>query len=83
MSKSGTTVLKKDNIKLVGRSGLGPGGGHLAGAARARIVSQEDGCVTIEVSCTCGQKTLLNCSYGQVAAAPAEGVAPAEEAEGK
>jgi len=83
MSKGGTAILKKDMIKLVGRSRLGPGGGPRAGAAGARIVSQEDGCVTIEVSCGCGQKTLLKCTHGQAAAAAAaaEGAGPAEDAE--
>ena len=83
MIKGGTAILKKDTIKLVGRSRLGPGGGPRASAAGARIVSQEDGCVTIEVSCGCGRKTLLKCSYGPGVAGRAEGAEPVGVAEGQ
>jgi hypothetical protein len=41
--------------------------------ARAQVLSQEDGFVTIQVVCSCGQEIQLRCAY----AAPAAGTAPA------
>jgi hypothetical protein len=82
-------VLKKDRIRMAQSSapadaaGGAPAtracGGQYASSAhatRARIVSETDSEVLIEVGCSCGRQTLLRCQYpAESHDAPAEQIA--------
>ncbi|MFW6132403.1 MAG: hypothetical protein ACOC8F_00795 [Planctomycetota bacterium] len=70
------TVIKRDRVRLSGRRAIGPAGarasagegGSPAGEPKARIVEQDQDAALIEVTCPCGRKTYLRCTYP----APAE-----------
>ena len=59
-------VVKKDKVKMVqGSRVVGDGSPSVPPAAGsgARIVEQSDAGALIEVTCTCGEKTYLQCDY--------------------
>ncbi|HOK66164.1 MAG TPA: hypothetical protein PK054_10220 [Anaerohalosphaeraceae bacterium] len=43
-----------------------------SGAAQARIVESNSDYVILEVICGCGQKSFIQCNYGNVAGSPAQ-----------
>jgi hypothetical protein len=49
-----------------------PGETSLTGAAQARIVESNSDYVILEVICSCGQKSFIQCNYGNVAGSPAQ-----------
>ena len=66
-------VIKKHAVKMAqGRRLLAPAPQPPRGGSgsEARIVQQTDRGVQIEVTCACGQKTLLQCDYAAGASGP-------------
>ena len=69
-------VLKKDKVKVGGSVQLkgGAGGGSNSGPApsgttaqQARIVESNNEYAIIEITCSCGQKTHVQCNYSHLA----------------
>ena len=64
-------VLKSAVVKPVGscmiggQSGQGRPGQDHGGAPVARIVEQSDGVAVVEVTCACGRRTRVNCTYAR------------------
>ena len=58
-------VLKRDHVKMAGTCRLGCGDPVPAQAdrANARILSQDAESAMVEVTCPCGQKIHLQCTY--------------------
>lgn len=78
MNKSAASVIKHDNVRVVGKvrldsamprmtepgmTDMGSRAANIAGAAAARIVQTAADHVMIEFTCACGTKTMLRCNY--------------------
>jgi len=48
-----------------GQAGHGRPGQDQGGAATAKIVEQGDGTAVVEVTCACGRRTRVNCTYAR------------------
>ena len=59
------TVLKRDQVRAGPPMSLEQAShrGGAAAAVVARIVAQETGGVTLEVTCECGRRTYVRCEY--------------------
>ena len=59
-------VIKKDKVKIAGTHAIAPA--VIAETASAgpigRIVRQDDAGAVIEVTCNCGERIELHCTYG-------------------
>jgi len=74
MRRRAIKVLKKDKVKVGGSIQLegGTGGGNSGStpsgtaAQQARIVESNNEYAIIEITCSCGQKTHVQCNYSQL-----------------
>ena len=68
MIRSATCVFKNHQVKRAGRKRLSNtpmAPNRDVPQAKAQILSQEDGCVVIQVLCGCGQEIQLRCAYDE------------------
>jgi len=61
-------ILKSTDLNMAGKKRLSaapaPSSAHSGSSARAKILSQADGHVVIQVVCPCGQEIQLRCATG-------------------
>ena len=73
MAEGGPVVLKNNQVELGQPRRLGTAAAPSGAAAprpQARIVEQNDAGAIIELVCTCGRKTHLQCEYAAPSASP-------------
>ena len=74
MTRTSGRILKSENVEVegqyrldVGRAGISKAGALPAGtdsvAKQARVIENHPQYAVIEVTCSCGGKTLLRCEY--------------------
>ena len=77
MMQTMNRILKSSEVEIDGRCNLNigrsvspaqPGKGNASTAAKAKILDNNNEYTLIELTCSCGQKTLVRCEYGDVAA---------------
>jgi hypothetical protein len=79
MTQSVSRVIKNGQIDIEGRFALdlgnfpSPAGqaskNAAAAPAKVRILENQDQYAVMEVTCSCGKKTIIRCDYGDLAAA--------------
>jgi len=78
MMQTMNRVLKSSEVEIDGRCNLDighsvspaqPGKSNAGAAANAKILDNNNEYTLIELTCSCGQKTLVRCEYGDVSAA--------------
>ena len=77
MMQTVNRVLKSSEVEIDGRCNLDighfvspaqPGKSNAGAAAKAKILDNNNEYTLIELTCSCGQKTLVRCEYGDVSA---------------
>ncbi len=65
MPSGSTNLLKREKVKMEGQCSVGHSGAGVAPSVRpgARIVERNDNGAVIEVTCGCGEKIYLHCTY--------------------
>ena len=77
MMQTMNRVLKSSEVEMDGRCNLDigrsaspaqPGKSNAPTAAKAKILDNNNEYTLIELTCSCGQKTLVRCEYGDMPA---------------
>jgi hypothetical protein len=78
MMQTMNRILKSSEVEIDGRCNLNigrpvspaqTGKSNAGAAAKAKILDNNNEYTLIELTCSCGQKTLVRCEYGDVPAA--------------
>ena len=77
MMQTMNRILKSSEVEIDGRCNLDigrsvspahPGKNNTDTAAKVKILDNNNEYTLIELTCSCGQKTLVRCEYGNVSA---------------
>jgi hypothetical protein len=83
-------ILKSGDVDVEGRFALelgkaqpqGHNKNHTAGVAKVRILENQNEYAVMEVTCSCGRKTVIRCDYGGEAAIKNNQTRPQQPANG-
>lgn len=76
MQDAASGIVKKHAVREGGSYRLSAPGSAAPAAAKVRIVHQDEKIAVLEITCTCGQKILLQCDFGEAGRSAAPPAAP-------